>query len=89
MKWHESSEKSHSEATLPFLDLYKVQHRKPHQPASYRLHHHRPAVLHRNQREVRGNVRTNWWKYRNEKTLNRQRFSFSGVKSHPGNIVTL
>lgn len=36
------------------LDLYQVQHREPHQPASYRLYHHRPTLLHWNQREVRG-----------------------------------
>lgn len=38
---------------FPLSDLYQVQHREPHQPASHRLHHHRPTLLHRNQREVR------------------------------------
>lgn len=38
---------------LWLLDLYQVQHREPHQPASYRLYHHRPTLLHWNQREVR------------------------------------
>lgn len=39
---------------LRLLDLYQVQHREPYQPASHRLYHHRPTLLHRNQREVRG-----------------------------------
>ncbi|CDQ99651.1 unnamed protein product [Oncorhynchus mykiss] len=35
------------------ITMWPVCTREPHQPASHRLHHHRPALLHRHKREVR------------------------------------
>lgn len=41
-----------SNVWLRSADLHKVRFWESHQPPTHRLHHHRPALLHGNQREV-------------------------------------
>lgn len=86
-------------ASLVWLvDLHQVQHREPHQPASHRLYHHRPALLHRNQSKVRRTYGSASYMYTHARQADADRLLFAvtdcgrpifqGVKSHPGSIVT-